>query len=279
MELVLKRKTIKNMKGPSSQNIRQGQTTYSYDWIYQNWHIQVDCWVPVDWVIFYQDSRAHPWSQLNIVACPRKSTYGSGLLLLYFFFFFFHCPSVSFLVLLLSHVWYLFLFVPENHKYKFMAFWHCFKDCGFCQIVCRYRAMMSLRMAHLLSSRRPMSIDVSLCVIAYYTLAPVCAMLVGLNCHWGVTPFSLNATDTLWCVKRNKKKVVLSVRVYLGFHCASWKHNRKQQRLCVNRVWRQKVQETRKERKEVEVTDSRQYSWDELRKRTMHHDQKAQGFT
>lgn len=49
---------------------------------------------------FTKTARAHPWFQLNIVACPRKSTYGSGLLLLYFFFSFFIAPQF--------HSWYFF---------------------------------------------------------------------------------------------------------------------------------------------------------------------------
>lgn len=50
-----RKKTIKIMKSPSSQNIRHGQTTYSYDRIYQNWHVIVDCWSPIDWAIFHKD--------------------------------------------------------------------------------------------------------------------------------------------------------------------------------------------------------------------------------
>lgn len=44
--------TIKNMKSPSSQNIRHRKTTLSYDWIYQNWQVKVDCCVSIDWAIF-----------------------------------------------------------------------------------------------------------------------------------------------------------------------------------------------------------------------------------
>lgn len=45
--------TIKNMKSPSSQNIRHHKTTQSYDWIYQNWQVKVDCLLSVDWAILH----------------------------------------------------------------------------------------------------------------------------------------------------------------------------------------------------------------------------------
>lgn len=52
------RRTIKNMKGPSSQNIRHRKTTQSHHRIYQNWQGKVDCWVGIDRAVFHGETAA-----------------------------------------------------------------------------------------------------------------------------------------------------------------------------------------------------------------------------
>lgn len=64
---------IKNMKGPSSQNIRQWQTSYSDDRIDQIWQVKVDCWAPVDWAVFHRDSWPHLQPRTNIGAWESAS--------------------------------------------------------------------------------------------------------------------------------------------------------------------------------------------------------------
>ena len=55
-----KRENIKEYESPSSHNIRHCKTTQSYDWIYQNCQIKVDCWVSINWAIFLWDSKVSP---------------------------------------------------------------------------------------------------------------------------------------------------------------------------------------------------------------------------
>ena len=54
------RENIKEYESPSSHNIRHCKTTHSYDWIYQNCQIKVDCWVSINWAIFLWDSKLFP---------------------------------------------------------------------------------------------------------------------------------------------------------------------------------------------------------------------------
>lgn len=68
-----KSETIKNMKSPSSQNIRHRKTTQSYDWIYQNWQVKVDCWVSIDWAIFHRDSTASSLSSQCTKPCCKAT--------------------------------------------------------------------------------------------------------------------------------------------------------------------------------------------------------------
>lgn len=69
-----KTQTIKNMKSPSSQNIRHHKTTQSYDWIYQNWQVKVDCLVSADWAILHWTSTASYLFPPSTTAC-RRDTY------------------------------------------------------------------------------------------------------------------------------------------------------------------------------------------------------------
>lgn len=62
---------IKNMKGPSSQNIRHRKTTQSHHRIYQNWQGKVDCWVGIDRAAFHWETAA-PFS--SPAPMPRRKT-------------------------------------------------------------------------------------------------------------------------------------------------------------------------------------------------------------
>lgn len=73
-----KRGTIKNMKGPSSQNIRHRKTTQSHDRIYQNWQVKVDCWVSIDWAIFHWESTGSQLSSRCTKPCCRATANGGG---------------------------------------------------------------------------------------------------------------------------------------------------------------------------------------------------------
>lgn len=57
-EKTREREPIKNMKGPSSQNIRHRKTTQSHHRIYQNWQGKVDCWVGIDRAVFHRETVA-----------------------------------------------------------------------------------------------------------------------------------------------------------------------------------------------------------------------------
>lgn len=68
------KKTIKNMKSPSSQNIGHCKTTYSYYRIYQNW--QVKLWLLIE-QYFTWTAQALPHSLLNRAAYPGELWVGS----------------------------------------------------------------------------------------------------------------------------------------------------------------------------------------------------------
>lgn len=68
------KKTIKNMKSPSSQNIGHCKTTYSYYRIYQNW--QVKLWLLIE-QYFTWTAQARPHSLLNGAAYPGELWVGS----------------------------------------------------------------------------------------------------------------------------------------------------------------------------------------------------------
>lgn len=72
-----RKETIKNIKGPSSQNIRHRETTQSHDEIYQNWQVKVDCWSSIDWAIFHWETQPRG-ALLCAIARRRVPVCGDG---------------------------------------------------------------------------------------------------------------------------------------------------------------------------------------------------------